>query len=115
MTAGATPAPRAMRVGVSARGVEVDDGQGGVLAPWADVHRVTAFALDAVVRTVRYVSFDLVNGHSVEVDDAAPEWDEVVTALPRVAELAVADLPAALGALAPDGDVLVLAEPVGSR
>ncbi|UKJ62292.1 hypothetical protein H1Q78_10670 [Cellulosimicrobium cellulans] len=115
MTAGETPGPRAMRVGVSARGVEVEDGQGGVLAPWSDVHRVTAFALDAVVSTVRYVSFDLVNGHSVEVDDAAPEWDEVVTALPDVAELAVADLPAALGALVPGSGALVLAEPARSR
>ena len=96
-----TAAPRGVRIGVSARGVEVDDGQGGVLAPWTDVHRVTAFALDAVAGTVRYVSFDLVNGHSVEVDDAAPEWDEVVAALPDVAELAVPDLPAALGALLP--------------
>ncbi|MFJ2519866.1 hypothetical protein ACIOWF_12940 [Cellulosimicrobium cellulans] len=106
-----TASPQGVRVGVSARGVEVDDGQGGVLAPWADVHRVTAFALDAVASTVRYVSFDLVNGHSVEVDDAAPEWDEVVAALPDVAELAVPDLPAALGALLPGGDVLVLATP----
>lgn len=106
-----TAAPRGVRIGVSARGVEVDDGQGGVLAPWTDVHRVTAFALDAVAGTVRYVSFDLVNGHSVEVDDAAPEWDEVVATLPDVAELAVADLPAALGALVPDGGMLVLATP----
>ena len=67
-----------MRVAVSARGVEVDDGQGGVLAPWADVRRVTAFALGAPGGTARYVSFDLVNGHSVEVDDAAPEWDDVL-------------------------------------
>ncbi|MBN0042336.1 hypothetical protein JN535_19485 [Cellulosimicrobium cellulans] len=111
MTAGTTPGPRAMRVGVSTRGVEVDDGQGGVLAPWTDVRRVTAFALGAVVSPVRYVSFDLVNGHSVEVDDAAPEWDDVVAALPDVVELAVPDLPAALGALVAHGPVLVLATP----
>ena len=98
-----------MRVAVSARGVEVDDGQGGVLAPWADVRLVTAFALGAPGGTARYVSFDLVNGHSVEVDDAAPEWAEMVAALPEMAELAVPDLPTALSALEPGGGVLVLA------
>ena len=104
-----------MRVGLSARGVEVDDGMGGVVAPWADVDRVTAFALDAVVRVVRYVSFDLVNGHGVEVDDAAPEWAEIVAGLPAHVELAVDDLAAALDALTPDGDVVVLAGPVRTR
>jgi len=103
-----------MRVGVSARGVEVDDGMGGVVAPWADVDRVTAFALDAVARVARYVSFDLVDGHSVEVDDAAPEWGEVVAALPEHVELAVEDLPVALDALAP-GERLVVAAPVRAR
>ena len=111
MTAG----PPQMRVGVSPRGVEIDDGQGGVLAPWSDVQRVTAYALDVVVGTVRHVSFDLVNGHSVEVNDAAPEWDEVVAGLPGVVELSVDDLPAALDGLLPDGRPVVVAGPVRAR
>ncbi|OLT54150.1 hypothetical protein BJF88_10310 [Cellulosimicrobium sp. CUA-896] len=100
-----------MRVALSARGVEVDDGAGGVLAPWGDVDRVTAFALG----TVRYVSFDLVNGHSVEVDDGAPEWDEMVAALPAHVDGGVDDLPAALAALAHDDPVLVVGAPVLPR
>jgi hypothetical protein len=108
-------APGRMHVGLSARGVEVDDGMGGVVAPWDDVRRVTAFALAAAGSTARYVSFDLVNGHSVEVDDAAPEWADVVAALPARVELAVADLPAVLAALAPGGPVLVVAAPVRVR
>ncbi len=105
-----------MRVALSARGVEVDDSAGGVLAPWADVRRVTAFAIDALDGgTVRYLSFDLVNGHSVEVDDDAPEWDEVVAALPAQVDGGVDDLPAALAALAHGGPVLVVAAPVRPR
>ncbi|MTG87370.1 hypothetical protein GJV82_00105 [Cellulosimicrobium sp. BIT-GX5] len=107
--------PHPMRVAVSTRGVEVDDGQGGVLAPWSDVRRITAFALAAAGGTARYVSFDLVDGHSVEVDDASPEWDDVVAALPAHADLAVDDLPAALAGLGPDDGVLVVAGPARAR
>ncbi len=91
--------PHPMRVAVPTRGVEVDDGQGGVLAPGGPPRRITAFALAAAGGTARYVSFDLVNGHGVEVDDAAPEWAEIVAGLPALVELAVDDLAAALDAL----------------
>jgi hypothetical protein len=104
-----------MRIGVSARGVEIDDGQGGVLAPWSDVHRVTAYALDVVVGTVRHVSFDLVNGHSVEMNDTMPEWDDMVVALPGLVELTVDDLPAVLDGLLPDGEPVAVAGPVRVR
>jgi hypothetical protein len=104
-----------MRVAVSARGVEVDDGQGGVLAPWADVRRVTAFALGGPGGTARYVSFDLVNGHSVEVDDAAPEWVDVVAGISAHVETDVGDVAGAVGALTPEAEVLVVAHPVRPR
>lgn len=56
-------------------------------APWSVVHRVTAYVLDAALGAVRHVSFDLVNGHSVEVLDAAPSGRTPSRGAPRRSRL----------------------------
>lgn len=69
----------------------------------------SAYAIDAIDRTLRYLDVTLLNGALVEVNDDQQGWSALLDALPHHLDLTCPDLTAAIAALVPGGDAPRLA------
>ena len=97
-----------IRVGADETGVWCEDRPGfRSVVPWTEITRVAAYKLNCMIRIETFLAFEHESGHLLELSDNWPGFDDVRREVSQHCDLQ-ANWFAAVEALTPDDDVLVL-------